>query len=66
MGLIVVFIFPFGPFILKLIPNNPSPTSGTTIFPITGIFEIILFNVLAEPMFLLNWLIHFHLDNLPL
>ena len=27
MGLIVVFIFPLGPFILKLIPNNPSPTS---------------------------------------
>ena len=42
----VVFILPLGPFILKLIPNNPSPTSfGITIFPITGIFEIILFKV---------------------
>ena len=48
MGFIVVFIFPFGPFILKLTPNNPSPTSlGITMLPMTGIFEIILFKVFA-------------------
>ena len=48
IGLIVVFIFPRGPFILKLIPNNPSPTSfGITISPKTGIFEINLLNILA-------------------
>ena len=55
IGLIVVLIFPGGPFILKLMPNNPSPTSfGITISPITGIFEIILFKVLAGIMYLLN------------
>ena len=48
MILIVVFILFLEPFILKLIPNKPSPTSfGMTIFPIIGIFEIILFNVFA-------------------
>ena len=40
IGLIVVLIFPGGPFILKLIPNKPSPTSfGITIF-LLGILEI--------------------------
>ena len=44
----VVFILPGGPFILKLIPNNPSPTSlGIIISPITGILEITLFKVFA-------------------
>ena len=48
MGLIVVLTFPGGPFILKLIPNNPSPTSfGITMSPITGISEINLFRFLA-------------------
>ena len=48
IGFIVVFMSPFGPFILKLIPNNPSPASlGITMFPIKGILEIILFKVLA-------------------
>ena len=48
IGLIVVFILPGGPFILKLIPNNPSPTSfGIIISPKTGILEISLFKFLA-------------------
>ena len=48
IGLIVVLIFPWGPFILKLTPNSPSPTSfGITISPKTGIFEINLLKVLA-------------------
>ena len=39
IGLIDVFIFPGGPFILKLTPNKPSPTSfGIIMSPITGIF----------------------------
>ena len=42
------FNFPGGPFILKLIPNNPSPTSfGIIISPISGIFEINLFKFFA-------------------
>ena len=41
IGFIVVFILPFWPFILKLMPNNPSPISfGITMFPIIGILEI--------------------------
>ena len=49
IGFIEVFICPLGPFILKLIPNNPSPTSlGIIISPINGILEIILFNVFAD------------------
>ena len=48
IGFIVVLILPGGPFILKLIPNNPSPISfGITISPITGILEIIVFIVFA-------------------
>ena len=48
IGLIVVLILPGGPFILKLIPNNPSPTSfGITMSPKIGILEISLFNVFA-------------------
>ena len=48
MGFIDVLTFPSGPFILKLIPNNPSPTSlGIIISPTTGIFEINLFKFFA-------------------
>ena len=44
----VVFISSLGPFILKLIPNKPSPTSlGIIISPTTGIFEISLFKFFA-------------------
>ena len=45
LGVIVLvdllwFILPGGPFILKLIPNNPSPTSfGIIISPKTGILK---------------------------
>ena len=42
------FYILWGPFILKLIPNIPSPASlGITISPINGILEINLFNVFA-------------------
>ena len=48
IGLIVVFILPGIPFILKLTPNKPSPTSsGIIIFPITGIFDKNLFKFFA-------------------
>ena len=48
IGLMEVLILPGGPFILKLIPNNPSPTSfGITMSPITGIFDINLFKLFA-------------------
>ena len=48
IGLIVVFILPGIPFILKLTPNKPSPISfGIIIFPITGIFDKSLFKFLA-------------------
>ena len=41
MGFIVVFIFPAEPLILKLTPNNPSPTScGITILPKTGMQKL--------------------------
>ena len=60
MGLIVVLILPGGPFILKLIPNKPSPTSfGIIIFPITGIFEINLFKVFAGTKVPLKLVYHF-------
>ena len=48
IGLIEVFIFPLGPFILKLIPNKPSPISfGITMSPKIGILDIILLRVFA-------------------
>ena len=48
IGLIVVFILPGIPFILKLTPNKPSPISlGIIIFPMTGIFDKNLFKFLA-------------------
>ena len=45
--------FPGGPFILKLTPNKPSPTSfGIIMSPITGIFDKIYLNSLLEQAFL--------------
>ena len=44
----VVLIFPGIPFILKLTPNKPSPTScGIIILPITGILDKNLFKFFA-------------------
>ena len=49
-----VLILPGGPFILKLTPNNPSPTSlGIIISPIVSLIKMYL-NFLPELRFLLN------------
>ena len=62
-----VLILPGGPFILKLMPNNPSPTSlGIIMFPITGILEITLFKVFAGtnvPLKLTNFFDWLHYSN---
>ena len=59
IGFIVVFILPGGPFILKLMPNSPSPASfGMIILPSTGILEINLFRFFAGtkvPLRLVNF-----------
>ena len=48
MGLTVVLISPGAPFILKLIPNKPSPISfGIKISPTIGTLDKNLFKVFA-------------------
>ena len=55
IGLTEVLIFPGVPFILKLIPNKPSPISlGIIMSPTIGNLDKNLLSVFQEPLFLLN------------